>query len=120
MERLLTEDKTFEQIDYTKQPLSAGDYENCIFINCDFSNVNLSHFSFAECQFKDCNLSMTKLGQTALRAIEFKGCKLLGLHFEHCKQLLFSVYFQHCILNLSCFYNIKLKKIDLIFIGFDF
>ena len=53
---------------------------------------------------------MAKLGKTALKDVRFKDCKLLGLHFEHCKELLFAVGFDHCILNLSCFYNWKLKK----------
>ena len=48
--------------------------------------------------------------KTALKDIRFKDCKLMGLHFEHCKELLFAVSFDHCILNLSCFYNWKLKK----------
>lgn len=110
MERPLTEEKTFDQIDFTKESLLEGDYEDCSFINCNFSNVNLSHFNFIECTFRGCNLSMTKLGKTALRNIEFKDCKLLGLHFEHCKELLFAVGFDHCILSLSCFYNVKLKR----------
>lgn len=110
MERALTEEKTFDQIDFTREPLPEADYEDCTFINCNFSNVNLSHFNFTECIFRGCNLSMTRLGKTSLRDIEFKDCKLLGLHFEHCRELLFAVDFDHCILNLSCFYNVKLKK----------
>jgi fluoroquinolone resistance protein len=110
MEKILIEEKKFEQIDFTKMPLAAGDYENCSFINSNFSDVNLSGFNFTECEFNGCNLSMAKLGKTGLRDIYFKDCKMLGLHFEHCKELLFAVNFDHCILNLSCFYNMKLKK----------
>ncbi len=110
MERILIEEKKFEQIDFTKEPLSHGDYEICSFVNCNFSDINLSGFSFTECEFNGCNLSMAQLGKTAFRDIKFKDCKLVGLHFEHCKQLLFTVDFDHCILNLSCFYNMKLKK----------
>ena len=110
MERILVEEKKFEQLDLAKEQLAEGDYENCIFLNCDLSNFNLSHFAFTECEFIGCNLGMAKLGKTALRDIKFKDCKLLGLHFEHCKELLFAVDFDHCILNLSCFYNMKIKK----------
>ena len=110
MERILIEGKIFDQIDFTKDPLTPGDYENCRFINCNFSNTNLSGFHFAECEFAGCNMTMAKLGKTAFRDIKFKDCKLLGLHFEHCKELLFAVHFDHCILNLSCFYNRKMKN----------
>jgi len=110
MERILVEEEKFEQIDFTKEPLKEGDYEYCLFRNCNFSDINLSHFSFTECEFNGCNLSMAKLGSTAFRDARFKDCKLLSLHFEHCKELLFAVDFDHCILNLSCFYNRKLKN----------
>jgi fluoroquinolone resistance protein len=110
MERLLIEEKKFEQIDFNKAGLAEAEYENCSFIGCDFSDFNLSHFYFTDCEFSGCNLSMAKLGKTAFRDILFKDCKMLGLHFEHCKELLFSASFDHCILNLSCFYNWKLKK----------
>jgi uncharacterized protein YjbI with pentapeptide repeats len=53
---------------------------------------------------------MAKLGKTVFRDIEFKECKLLGLNFEECSQLLFSVVFENCILNLSSFYKVILKK----------
>jgi fluoroquinolone resistance protein len=110
MERILIEETKYEQVDFTRVPLLEGDYEICHFINCNFSDVNLSHFNFTECEFTGCNLSMAKLGNTSFRDARFKDCKLLGLHFEHCKELLFAVDFDHCILNLSCFYNRKLKK----------
>jgi len=110
MERTYIEDKDFEQIDFSVKKLAEGDYENCVFTNCNFSNTDLSRISFSECSFLDCNLSMVKLTGTTLRDIQFKGCKLLGLHFEDCSDFLFTVSFENCILNLSSFYKRKLKK----------
>jgi fluoroquinolone resistance protein len=53
---------------------------------------------------------MAKLTKTAFKDIKFKTCKLLGLHFSDCSDFLFSVDFDDCILRLSSFYRLKLKK----------
>lgn len=110
MEKIYAEDKTFEKIDFTKNKLTATDYENCIFTECNFSGVNLSNITFSECQFKECNLSLVNITQTGLREIRFTDCKLLGLHFERCNEFLFSVSFERCTLNLSSFFKMKMKK----------
>jgi len=110
MEQTYIEDQEFESIDYSQHKLVEGEYENCVFTNCNFSGLNLSRLSFSECSFIDCNLSMVKLTGTTLRDIKFKGCKLLGLHFEDCSDFLFSVSFDNCNLNLSSFFKRKLKK----------
>ena len=34
----------------------------------------------------------------------------MGLHFEHCSNFLFSVYFENAALNLSSFYGLNLKN----------
>ncbi|MEY2917320.1 MAG: hypothetical protein RIS73_1034, partial [Bacteroidota bacterium] len=110
MNQTYIEEKTFNHIDFTEKALSEGNYENCIFINCNFSNVNLSRIIFSECEFTACNLSMAKLSQTAFRDITFKDCKLLGLHFDHCNQFITGLSFYNCIINISSFYKLKLKK----------
>ena len=55
-------------------------------------------------------MSMAKLTKTAFRDCVFTGCKLLGLHFDHCNDFLFAASFDNCILNLSSFYKLKIKK----------
>ena len=103
------EDKTFEGMDFTDGGLSGGEYENCTFNNCRFVNGDLSGITFSECKFINCDLSMAKIVNTALREITFKGCKLLGLHFDDCNGFLFSVKFQGCQLHLASFYQRSLK-----------
>jgi len=104
------EDQKFEKADYRFKPLAKGDYDACIFSNCDFSDSDLSGISFTDCEFISCNLSMVRLNKTALKDVKFRDCKCLGLHFENCNDFLFSVSFENCILNLSCFYRLDLKK----------
>ena len=110
MDRILVYDKTFDNTDFTEKPLQLGDYENCSFINCDLSNAVLSEINFTECEFTGCNLSLAKVSQTAFRDIVFKDCKLLGLHFEYCNIFLFKVDFENSLLNLSSFYQLKIKN----------
>ena len=95
MKQIYIEEKTFDKINFTQNPLTKGDYEYCTFINCDFSNSDLSDIKFLECEFLGSNLSLAKLTKTALRDIKFKDCKMLGLHFEDCNKFGFNVYFDN-------------------------
>jgi fluoroquinolone resistance protein len=110
MEKVFIEGKSFENLDLSENVFPHGEYENCTFLNCSFAQADLSKMSFAECSFTGCNMSMAKLTNTPLRDIHFKDCKLLGLRFENCSPFLFAADFDNCILNLSSFYKLKLKK----------
>ena len=103
-------EKTFEKADFSEKELAKADYESCSFISCNFSNADLSKINFTECEFTDCNMSTARLVKTGFQNIKFKGCKLLGLHFDQCDDFLFEVDFENCTLNLSSFYQRKLKK----------
>ena len=107
MEKNYFEDQQYNRIDFTEKQIEPGEYENCEFINCNFSNTNLSNIVFAECVFIGCNISSAKLNKTTFRDISFKECKLLGLHFDHCIDFLFTVSFVGCFLNLSSIYKLK-------------
>jgi len=106
----LTENIVLEKNDYSIKPLIKGDYENCTFNNCNFYSSDLSNVVFRECKFTDCDFSLAKLKNTVLNDIKFINCKLLGLQFHECKSFLFSVGFENCLLKLSVFYKLKLKK----------
>jgi len=104
------QDKTFDKNDFSKIPLTKGEYENCIFKNCNFAENDLSDFKFIECEFLNCNLSLAKLNKTAIRDIKFKDCKMLGLRFDTCIEFGLSFSFDSCQLNHSSFYKTKIKK----------
>ena len=107
------DEQHFDAKDLSITPLECGEYENCSFNGLDLSNTDLSNFIFTECTFNNCNLSNSKLQDTAFRTVRFKDCKLLGMHFEDCKSFLFSVIIDSCNLNLSCFFQVNLKKSSL-------
>ncbi len=102
--------KIFEKIDYTTSMLPRGEYENCIFKNCNFYNIDLSNYKFIECKFDGCDLSLVKVRNTTLNDISFLNSKLLGIQFQECNSFLFSVSFANCVLKMSVFYKLKLKK----------
>jgi fluoroquinolone resistance protein len=106
----MTEDKIFTGINYTENNLGKDEYENCTFRNCVFYNSNLSNIIFRNCVFDGCDLSLAQIKQTVLNDIKFINCKLLGLQFHNCNNFLFSVDFDNCMLKLSVFYKLKLKK----------
>jgi fluoroquinolone resistance protein len=112
MSQVFIEEKIFDKIDFTQNPLSKGEYEYCTFLNCNFSYTDISDLKFLECEFSGCNLSLAKLTQTALKDIKFKNCKMLGLNFGDCNEFGFAVNFDTCILDRSSFVSMasSLKK----------
>lgn len=103
------EDMSYHREDFRqKQP--AREYESCNFKECEFSGVDLTGVKFINCSFITCNFSLAVVEQTLFHEVVFKECKLLGLRFDGCQQLGFSVTFDSCQLDHACFYNQKLKK----------
>lgn len=100
----------FTNLDITKKKLAVGEYENCVFSNCSFANANLSSFVFINCEFVNCELSNAKLNDTVFRDAVFRNCKLIGLQFSECNNILLSMTFDKSLLNLASFYNLNLRK----------
>lgn len=90
--------------------LPRGDYDECVFDTCQLSDADLSGMHFSSCQFRNCNLSMMRVTDTAFRDTAFTGCKLLGVHFEQVNPFGFGVSFVNCILDLSSFFDRKMKN----------
>ena len=105
----------FEEVDYkltdfSQKGLPKGEYDGCSFRQCNFADNDFSGIIFSDCEFTGSNLSMIKTSQTTFREVKFMDCKLLGVHFEHCSELLFSVGFESCQMNLSSFFKRNMKK----------
>jgi fluoroquinolone resistance protein len=110
MNRIFNEGLKFENLSFRETFPQVGDYESCTFRNCDFSGSDLSGINFLGCEFRECNLSLARIAQTSFREVKFINCKLLGLHFEDCNNLIITFDFDGCTLDLSSFYKLKLKK----------
>lgn len=79
------------------------EFEAYRFVNCDFTGADLSHRRFADCLFERCNLSAVRLAGTALQNVAFDECKLLGLQFTACRDMLFGVHFDQCPMRYASF-----------------
>lgn len=101
-------DAKYSSRDFAKERLEIGEYENCVFSNCRFSN--LSFFVFINCGFLNCELSNVKLNSTVFRDVKFTKCKLMGVQFSNCNELLLSMELDGSQLNLASFYKLKLRK----------
>ncbi len=110
MQKPFIYDQTFSGIDYTQSPLPKGEYENCRFQNCRFSEGFLDNQNFMECEFVECDLTNANIKHTVLKECFFKDSKLIGLRFEDCDKLLFSVTFDTCNLGLASFFELSLQK----------
>ncbi|MFZ1749026.1 MAG: pentapeptide repeat-containing protein [Saprospiraceae bacterium] len=102
--------QTFGAHEKSIAEITKGEYVQCRFENIDFSDIVLSGYVFEDVVFQDCNLSLNKFHKTAFKGVKFVGCKLVGLHWDHCDSFIFSVYYERCMLNMSSFYGVKLKN----------
>lgn len=114
MDRETIEDKVFNNIDYSFEQFESNEFENCSFVNCKMSDLDLSGHTFLECEFIGCDLSNSKLKETSFKDVRFHDCKLLGLLFNSCSELLLSFTFINCQMNLTSFHLLKIKGIEFI------
>lgn len=103
-------EKKFDQIKYNGTTLNNQEFELCIFNNCDFSETIFYNVVFIDCQFNDCNFSIAKINDTALRNAIFLRCKMMGVIFDKCHPMLFTVQFTDCILDYTSFAKLKMKQ----------
>lgn len=101
--------QVLNNIDFSKNR-NEVEYENCQLVNCNFTGLDLSNIKFIECEFEACNFTQTKWVNTSIQTCEFIACKMLGLDFSNVNGFLLSMSFDTCQLNLSNFYQLKLKK----------
>ena len=90
--------------------LLAGhtEFDEFRFVNCDFNGADLSRLRFTDCLFERCNLSSASLAGTALQNVAFDECKLLGMQFTACRDMLFGVHFDQCQLRYASFAGRKM------------
>jgi len=108
MEFIVNEDKVFEGLDHAEKTTTGREFQSCTFKKCDFSNSNFAGNKFVDCVFDGCNLSMMRLQNSFLNNVEFYNCKILGVNFSECQNLLFSVRFENCILDYASFMSKKM------------
>ena len=110
MNEEIYDDKVFEKEVYTRLNINGKEFQSCRFIKCDLSNSDLSKNRFFDCVFEGCNLSLVKLSGSSLNSVVFRQCKITGVNFNECDDFLFSVQFEHCVLDYASFFGKKMPK----------
>lgn len=110
----MIESQTFENQDFTTEPLRGTDFDACEFISCNFAEVQLGGKKFLECTFRNCEMSGAKLQNTAFRECVFEDCKLLGVHFDVCNTFLLAMKFTHCRMDLANFFQLDLTSSEFV------
>lgn len=110
MEIIVHQHKLFESINNAGKTIKNREFEKCKFKGCDFSNIDFSSSRFTDCTFTACNLGLMKLNETSLNNVKFVECKLIGVNFSKCSDLLFSLEFENCLLDYASFAGKKMAK----------
>jgi len=92
-------------LDRALPPALVGqlEFEEYHFRNFDLTQANLAGRLFHDCLFENCNLAGATIQNAALQNVAFDGCKLLGLQFHSCRDMLFGVHFDRCQLDYASF-----------------
>jgi uncharacterized protein YjbI with pentapeptide repeats len=85
------------------------EFEQCRFVGGDFSGADLTNKRFSDCLFERCNLSLATLAGAALQQVTFRECKLSGVQFSACRDMLFEVEFAHCQLPYASFHGKRMR-----------
>jgi fluoroquinolone resistance protein len=102
-------DREFDSIDLKKALISQSEFQSCSFNRCDLSQSVFTDCRFDDCTFQACDLSLVKFKGVHLRNSTFVGSKLVGIDWTGVSKT-FSVDFRDCVLNLSNFSAMSLKK----------
>ncbi|GAB3301534.1 pentapeptide repeat-containing protein [Hymenobacter tenuis] len=81
------------------------EFEHYHFIGFDLSQADLAGRLFSDCLFENCNLAGSTIANASLQNVAFEGCKLLGVQFEVCRDMLFGVHFDKCQLDYASFHG---------------
>jgi fluoroquinolone resistance protein len=99
----------FDQVSLSKASIERSEFQGCEFTRCDLSQAVLSECRFDDCTFKSCDLSLIKPQDTYFRNCHFVGCKLIGINWTEAAKS-FSADFKDCMMHLSSFSGMNLKK----------
>ncbi len=102
-------DREFDSINLKKVLISQSEFQRCHFNRCDLSQSVFTECRFDECTFQACDFSLVKFKDVYLRNSNFVGSKLVGIDWTGVSKTL-SVDFKDCVLNLSNFSTMNLKK----------
>lgn len=108
-------DQVFSGLDLRGVTLADAGFSDCTFEHCALGQVVLYRCSLLDCRFRDCDLSNMTPTNSRFVDVEFKQSKLLGVDWtvagdKNTSKLPLSLAFEDCVLSLSSFFGLSLKK----------
>lgn len=104
------DDERFEGVRFNASRPVPDRCEGCTFVDCDFTEANLSRRRFTDCAFVGCDLSNCGMTGAGFQGVTLERCKALGVLWETCEQLLFSVRMSECVLDLGSWNGCDLSR----------
>ncbi|MDA7744589.1 pentapeptide repeat-containing protein [bacterium] len=89
-------------------------FEECAFNGIDYGNKKMSEITFVECSFVECNFNMNDVHLTSFQNVLFEKCKLLGVNFSNCKQMLLEMKFLNSKLDYCVFQKLKMPRTEFV------
>ncbi len=106
--------ETFTGIDFFGEEMVGVEFDACTFYQCNFAHVVCKRTIFREVYFHECDLSLISVLDCQFIGCRFEGCKIIGVDWSRAdwSGLTQSAsHFQHCILNDSSFWGVKMEAI---------
>jgi len=104
------ENETLGQGDLPESGVSGKEFSSCRFERCDFTEADLSASRFEGCRFVACNFSNPVIKRARFADAVFEECKIVGVNFYACDQLVFDIKFDRCRLLNCNFSDLKMKN----------
>jgi uncharacterized protein YjbI with pentapeptide repeats len=90
--------------------IAGKEFSSCRLERCDFTEADLGGSRFEDCRFVACNFSNPIVKRARFANAAFEECKVVGINFYACDQLVFDIEFDRChILNCN-FSDLKMKR----------
>jgi fluoroquinolone resistance protein len=99
----------FKNINSDRGLVAQAEFQNCTFSQCDFSRSTFDGCRFYDCTFQSCDLSLMNPKDSSYRHSTLENCKLVGVDWAKASEG-FSADFDNCIISLSNFFGMNLKK----------
>jgi fluoroquinolone resistance protein len=109
LEAAYHESEAIHGLDLSNHGIPGREFYRCAFEACNLTEADLSSCVFEDCVFRECNLSNPLIKGVKLISAEFLGCKLAGINFYYCDQLLFDSCFSGTHLQNCNFSELKMK-----------
>jgi len=117
-DKLTYYDQAFDAIDVENNEIKDIVFENCKFIDCNFKEASFCKCKFIDCCFKSSDLSLLNINGSSFSDVEFDSCKMTDINWTLAWwpsiTLTSPIFFNHCDISFSSFYELKLATLSII------